>query len=341
MADDKYDAVAAGFAPCTSTTTTTKKTKKTTLTLPRSEKCWHCGASPIHVCPVLANAHIVLNYFNKGLVNIKSAHHEDNAVLLCPTCHANFDDSNDPGLMFFPTYLDFFFEAERADFERRKELITDDHSTPPTVSVPIRRTSPTKAEYQEHCLRELTTIRAPAPTPSSSFPDFAVPSANNTTWSGDGAAHEASRRRLVRRVRKIGGLYSSFVLRPFLPSIFGLFVGHVAPDSPWHGDPMVCLQRAISGLEQVTREPSSQVFCDRLQDLARLYDENDRHIHGLLHPQLRDQLSTPLQENGDDDDGETPAKRKRADAVEIEIETESESSRRPVESGSVPRCKRR
>jgi hypothetical protein len=38
-----------------------------------------------------------------------------NAIPVCPTCHVNFDDTHNPGLVFFPADLDYFVDSEEHD----------------------------------------------------------------------------------------------------------------------------------------------------------------------------------------------------------------------------------
>lgn len=45
----------------------------------------------------------------------------ENGVALCPVCHANFDDAQDPGFVFFPVDIPFFIKRELEDRERRKK----------------------------------------------------------------------------------------------------------------------------------------------------------------------------------------------------------------------------
>lgn len=40
-------------------------------------------------------------------------------MTLCPTCHREFDDTQYPCFIFFPSNLQFFIDFERQDFERR------------------------------------------------------------------------------------------------------------------------------------------------------------------------------------------------------------------------------
>lgn len=34
----------------------------------------------------------------------------ENGVALCPVCHANFDNAQDPGFVFFPVDIPFFYQ---------------------------------------------------------------------------------------------------------------------------------------------------------------------------------------------------------------------------------------
>lgn len=43
----------------------------------------------------------------------------DNAIALCRNCHANFDDTGDPGFFFIPADLDYFIQFEQNDYARR------------------------------------------------------------------------------------------------------------------------------------------------------------------------------------------------------------------------------
>jgi hypothetical protein len=61
-----------------------------------------------------------------------------NAVLLCPSCHVAYDDLLSPGFTFFPEDLDYFFDFEHQD--RQKRLADPSR----------RREVPTAEMYAEH-----------------------------------------------------------------------------------------------------------------------------------------------------------------------------------------------
>jgi len=59
---------------------------------------------------------------------------------LCPNCHAEFDDIQCPGFIFFPSNLRFFIDFENNDYERRMEKAQMGHLVP-------SRSCPTNEEY--------------------------------------------------------------------------------------------------------------------------------------------------------------------------------------------------
>lgn len=56
-----------------------------------------------------------------GLITFEHLGSEQNAIALCGTCHANFDNPNQPGFIFLPTNLRYFIEFEKRDFSYREE----------------------------------------------------------------------------------------------------------------------------------------------------------------------------------------------------------------------------
>jgi hypothetical protein len=78
---------------------------------------------------------------DKGLLNfiLTSA---DNAIPLCPTCHAQFDRADDPGFIFIPVDLKYFIDYELRD--RKSRSINQ-------TKGPTPRTVPTNVEYAAHC----------------------------------------------------------------------------------------------------------------------------------------------------------------------------------------------
>lgn len=72
-------------------------------------------------------------YRQAGLLAFESLADIQNAVTLCPTCHREFDDTQCPGFIFFPSNLQFFIDFERQDYERRGRWTTDGYDTPTRV----------------------------------------------------------------------------------------------------------------------------------------------------------------------------------------------------------------
>jgi hypothetical protein len=54
-------------------------------------------------------------------------------VPLCPTCHREFDATQCPGFIFFPSNLQFFIDFERQDFERRCRWARDGNESPARI----------------------------------------------------------------------------------------------------------------------------------------------------------------------------------------------------------------
>jgi hypothetical protein len=69
--------------------------------------------------------------------NLKS---KENAIFLCKSCHCQYDNAYNPGIVFFPADLEFFIEWEKADQARRKEAAQN--------GAHVRRSPPTAAAYK-------------------------------------------------------------------------------------------------------------------------------------------------------------------------------------------------
>lgn len=72
-------------------------------------------------------------YRQAGLIAFESLADVQNAVTLCPTCHREFDDTQCPGFIFFPSDLQFFIDFERQDYERRGRWARNGYDTPTRV----------------------------------------------------------------------------------------------------------------------------------------------------------------------------------------------------------------
>ncbi|TKA61113.1 hypothetical protein B0A49_12752 [Cryomyces minteri] len=80
-------------------------------------------------------------------MTLTSAHNEQNAIPLCPSCHRAFDNVNDPGLAFIPTDLQYFIDSEKRDFKNRTDIARRlGHIQP--------RMTPTPQSYLEHQMNQ-------------------------------------------------------------------------------------------------------------------------------------------------------------------------------------------
>lgn len=81
--------------------------------------CWICGNLEPDVCHVFTQADRQLGLWQeKSLINF-DVRSPENGIALCPTCHTQFDRTEDPGFVFFPPNLDFFIDFELQDRRRR------------------------------------------------------------------------------------------------------------------------------------------------------------------------------------------------------------------------------
>ncbi|KAJ9634076.1 hypothetical protein H2199_009107 [Coniosporium tulheliwenetii] len=106
--------------------------------------CWHCGASPVHACHVVAKKDRSFERLKRqGLITFDYLGVVDNGIPLCATCHDNFDDINSPGFIFFPSDLQFFIDFEEQDFQRREREARMGRLVP-------ARICPTAQAYKDH-----------------------------------------------------------------------------------------------------------------------------------------------------------------------------------------------
>ena len=112
--------------------------------------CWHCGASPTVVCHVIARKDSKITHMiwvlkfdradeyddqfpwlrQHNLIPFDTLGHIDNAITLCPLCHANFNDYINPGFVFAPTDVRYFIQFERKDRVRRDKIAQDTGTMP-------------------------------------------------------------------------------------------------------------------------------------------------------------------------------------------------------------------
>lgn len=82
----------------------------------------------------------VRKWSDAGLVTSKLTG-PGNGVALCPTCHARFVNTNDPGYIFYPTDIDFFIDWEINDQLQRQ-------------TSPRPRKVPSAEDYKFHQVRQ-------------------------------------------------------------------------------------------------------------------------------------------------------------------------------------------
>ncbi|KAL9123522.1 MAG: hypothetical protein Q9217_007048, partial [Psora testacea] len=113
---------------------------------PNRNICWNCGDSPTQICHVLSRAEReVVTLEKRGFLPADFLGSFQNSVLLCPTCHANFDDLLYPGFIFIPHKLGYFIKFEEQDFEERQRMLNQEGR----LHV---RSFPTKEQYQLECV---------------------------------------------------------------------------------------------------------------------------------------------------------------------------------------------
>ncbi|OJD30511.1 dienelactone hydrolase family protein [Diplodia corticola] len=109
--------------------------------------CWHCNAKPADAAHVITRRDVQFDaYKSAGLLTIDALSDLKNAVPLCPLCHRNFDDHNNPGFVFFPAGLAYFRMHEERDAQRRTEKYR-------LTGAPVARIAPSAIDYLEHHTR--------------------------------------------------------------------------------------------------------------------------------------------------------------------------------------------
>ncbi|KAL1998337.1 hypothetical protein VTN02DRAFT_6390 [Thermoascus thermophilus] len=91
--------------------------------------CWACGSSPVQICHVFGKQDPQVPLWIKWDLISFSLTSVDNAIPLCPTCHANFDQSDDPGFIFMPMVSQFCWSKKGA----MTHLLSPYSGTPPQV----------------------------------------------------------------------------------------------------------------------------------------------------------------------------------------------------------------
>ncbi|EHY53569.1 hypothetical protein HRR83_003777 [Exophiala dermatitidis] len=133
-----------------STSLFSRRTKQKILEHNNGERCWHCGAggaAPDVARVITKKDGSFSKYVARGLLTFDHLGDEQNGLPLCPSCHREFDDLNNPGLLFIPTHLDYFINFELEDYRNRLDVTRRLSHIPPRV-VP---TPQMYADYLKGC----------------------------------------------------------------------------------------------------------------------------------------------------------------------------------------------
>ncbi|KAL2800094.1 hypothetical protein BJX66DRAFT_214287 [Aspergillus keveii] len=106
--------------------------------------CWSCETgTPRHI-PVIGRND--LQYQLRTRAQLLQNFHlrsVENGLPLCPNCHTEFGRAHDPGFVFIPVDLEYFFRFEEKDKADRQ-----DPARPGMM--PRQRRVPTIQEYRQH-----------------------------------------------------------------------------------------------------------------------------------------------------------------------------------------------
>ncbi|EGD86817.1 hypothetical protein H112_05326 [Trichophyton rubrum D6] len=104
--------------------------------------CWACRASTTQVCQVFGKEDPQMPlWYDANLINFDLTS-VDNGIALCPTCHAEFDQTADPGFGLLPTDLQYFVDVELDGRQEQKLAMKNGKD--------IHRKVPTAEEYKIH-----------------------------------------------------------------------------------------------------------------------------------------------------------------------------------------------
>ncbi|KAL3463725.1 hypothetical protein BJX64DRAFT_256764 [Aspergillus heterothallicus] len=110
------------------------------------DACWACGTLAPQIAHVIGKEdNQVPLWIEMSLLNF-SLTSANNGIPLCPTCHIEFDRSEDPGFIFLPVDIPFFIEFELRDRERRAVAERDGKI--------VQREVPTNIMYVDHLIRQ-------------------------------------------------------------------------------------------------------------------------------------------------------------------------------------------
>ena len=97
--------------------------------LPRDGESGYAGTYHSPLRPSVTYVSQVKKWYDAGLVTSKLTS-STNGIALCPTCHARFNNLNDPGYLFYPEDLDFFIE-----FGLHDQLLREESPRPRNVPI--------------------------------------------------------------------------------------------------------------------------------------------------------------------------------------------------------------
>ncbi|KAL4944059.1 hypothetical protein BDV06DRAFT_188221 [Aspergillus oleicola] len=110
------------------------------------DACWACGTLSPQIAHVVGKEDTQNPlWIDMSLLNF-SLGSTDSGILLCPTCHTEFDRFDDPGFIFLPVDIPFFIEFELRDREKRVVAERDGRI--------VRREVPTNIMYADHLIRQ-------------------------------------------------------------------------------------------------------------------------------------------------------------------------------------------
>ncbi|KLJ07253.1 hypothetical protein EMPG_17263 [Blastomyces silverae] len=108
------------------------------------DQCWACNSSTPQVCHVFGEEDPQLQlWYNANLIDFDLTSVE-NGIALCPTCHAEFDRTADPGFVLLPVDLQYFIDVELDHRQEKKVALKIGKD------VDVRRRVPTAVEYKVH-----------------------------------------------------------------------------------------------------------------------------------------------------------------------------------------------
>ena len=181
-----------------------------------------------------------------------------NGIPLCATCHGQFDYALDPGLIFLPTDLQFFIDAELEDRKRRRGLASD--------WVNIQREVPDAERYRNHQI--------------------------GVRYKGHQVGETAV------GPDSIGGLYRPVFAKSYLHAgwLSSSIDDELTEPRPWHGAPLASLRRAIAILGTGRISALDETTRLRLERLRNMYFLDKEETHSAPGEQFKETRRTTTNE---------------------------------------------